>query len=199
MNRNEFSENLRNRLSGLPQADLEERISFYDEMICDRMEDGMTEEEAVSSVGSIDSIAAQITSEIPLTRLVRARVKPKKKPSGWVIALLILGFPLWFPLLIAAFSILLALLITVWAVILSLFVVDFSLAVSAIAMPFAMFGFFSVGNPAGAFFALGAGCICAGLAIPFFFGCVWIARAVLRLTGKMILGIKSSFVGKEAA
>ncbi|MBR6381751.1 MAG: DUF1700 domain-containing protein, partial [Lachnospiraceae bacterium] len=134
MNRNEFSENLRNRLSGLPQTDLEERISFYDEMICDRMEDGMTEEEAVSSVGSIDSIAAQITSEIPLTRLVRARVKPKKKPSGWIIALLILGFPLWFPLLIAAFSILLALLITVWAVILSLFVVDFSLAVSAIAM-----------------------------------------------------------------
>ncbi|MCR5249399.1 MAG: DUF1700 domain-containing protein [Lachnospiraceae bacterium] len=197
MNRTEFSENLKKRLAGLPQADLEERVSFYDEMICDRMEDGMTEEEAVASVGSIESIAAQVTSEIPLTRLVRARVKPKKKPNGWVIALLILGFPLWFSLLIAAFAILVSLLITVWAVIISLFAVDFALAVCAVAMPFAMFGFFSAGNPAGAFFALGAGCICAGLAIPFFFGCVWIARAVLRLTGKMILGIKASFVGKE--
>ena len=39
MNKQEFLAELRKRLSGLPQADIEERIVFYSEMIDDRTEE----------------------------------------------------------------------------------------------------------------------------------------------------------------
>ena len=50
MNKLEFIAELRDRLSGLPQGEVEERLSFYSEMIDDRMEDGVSEKEAVLCV-----------------------------------------------------------------------------------------------------------------------------------------------------
>ena len=41
----EFLLQLREKLSGLPQADIDERVAFYGEMIDDRVEEGLTEEE----------------------------------------------------------------------------------------------------------------------------------------------------------
>ena len=49
MNKQEFLSLLRRELSGLPQGDIEERVGFYAEMIDDRMEEGLTEEEAVEA------------------------------------------------------------------------------------------------------------------------------------------------------
>ena len=42
---------LNERLSHLPSKEVEERLAFYSEMIEDRMEEGLSEEEAVSEVG----------------------------------------------------------------------------------------------------------------------------------------------------
>ena len=69
-------ETLRKRLAGLPQAEIEERLAFYNEMIDDRIEDGLTEEEAVAEVGPVEDVVNQIMSEIPLTALVREKVRP---------------------------------------------------------------------------------------------------------------------------
>ena len=70
MNKDQFLEELRKKLSGLPQEDIDERVAFYSEMIDDRMEEDITEEEAVASLGTVDSVVEQIMSEIPLTKLV---------------------------------------------------------------------------------------------------------------------------------
>ena len=78
MTKQEFLDRLHRSLAGLPLEDAEERLAFYDEMIDDRMEEGLAEEEAVSSFGAQEEIADQILSEIPLSRLVRERVKPKR-------------------------------------------------------------------------------------------------------------------------
>ena len=43
MNKQEFIALLRKGLSGLPQKELEERLTFYSEMIDDRIEEGLTE------------------------------------------------------------------------------------------------------------------------------------------------------------
>ena len=56
MNKQEFLDRLRKGLSGLPQAEREERLLFYSEMIDDRMEEGLTEEEAVAALGSLEEI-----------------------------------------------------------------------------------------------------------------------------------------------
>ena len=59
MDKKQFLEELRQRLSGLPQNDIEERLAFYAEMIDDRAEEGMSEEEAVAEIGSAEAIARE--------------------------------------------------------------------------------------------------------------------------------------------
>ena len=65
MNKTEFSQALRRALGKLPSYEVEQSIAFYEEMIADRMEDGMREEEAVAALGPVEAIAAQIIAETP--------------------------------------------------------------------------------------------------------------------------------------
>ncbi len=60
-------------------------------MIDDRMEEGLSEDEAVSAVGFVDEIVAQIVADIPLTKLVKEKTKLKKRLRAWEIVLLVLG------------------------------------------------------------------------------------------------------------
>ena len=199
MNKEDFLDELAKRLSGLPQEDIDERIAFYREMIYARMEEGLSEEEATASIGTVDDVVRKIMSEYPLTTLVKDKVKPKRKLATWEIILLVLGFPLWFPLLIGAFAIVLSIYITIWAVIISLFAADFSCLAGCLGGLVGIFQYLRVGNFAGALFSVGAALVCAGVAILMFIACVYIAKAVIILTRKVVLGIKNSFVGKEVA
>ena len=85
MGKAEFLEVLRRKLTGLPQAEIEERLAFYNEMIDDRIEDGLTEEEAVAEIGPVEDVVNQIMAEIPLTTLVREKVRPKRTLRAWEI------------------------------------------------------------------------------------------------------------------
>ena len=78
MYREEFLNELSAKLAGLPEEEVGERLSFYREMIEDRMEDGVPESEAVAQIGTPDEITAQIMSEIPLTRLVKEKVADRR-------------------------------------------------------------------------------------------------------------------------
>ena len=73
MTKTEFLLRLREMLSELPQEDVAERLVFYGEMIDDRMEDGLTEDEAVSGIGQPEEIAQQILAETPVRRTERER------------------------------------------------------------------------------------------------------------------------------
>jgi hypothetical protein len=46
---------------------------------------------------------------------------------------------------------------------------------------------------------IGAGFVCAGLSIFVFFGCRAVTKAVMILTKKLVLWIKSCFIKKEGA
>ena len=199
MGKAEFMEMLRKRLAGLPQAEIEERLAFYNEMIDDRIEDGLTEEEAVAEVGPVEDVVNQIMSEIPLTALVREKVRPKRTLRVWEIILLVLGSPIWLSLLIAVFAVGLSLYIVLWSVVVCLWTVTLSLAAGGFACLFEVFVYQKAGNLGGAIFAGGTALACAGLAILMFFASVAATKGIARLTKKMILGIKSWFVGKEAA
>ena len=56
MKRNEFLSKLKERLWALPEADKQCSLDYYSEMIDDRMEDGLSEEEAVAAIGDLDEI-----------------------------------------------------------------------------------------------------------------------------------------------
>ncbi len=199
MNKTQFLDELKRRLTGLPQSDLDERLEFYSEMIDDRMEDGLTEEEAVAEIGSVDEIVAQIMADIPLSKLVKEKVKQRRGLKAWEIVLLVLGSPVWLPLGIAAFAVCLSLYVVLWAVLVCFWAVDLALAVSALGGIAAAVFYVTKGNIAGAGMMLGAAILCAGLAILAFLGCLALTKGLLRLTKKMLLGIKSLFIGKETS
>ena len=199
MNKQEFLSRLRQELSGLPQDDVEERLAFYTEMIDDLVEDGLSEEEAVAEIGPVEQLAPQIVADIPLPRLVKERIKPNRPYRAWEIVLLVLGFPLWFPLLLAAFAVVLSVYLTVWAVILSLWAVELSCVIGALGS--AASGVLSIfrGEGAQGLLRISAALVLAGLSIFLFFGCVAATKGTLVLTKKIVLGVKSRLIRKENA
>ena len=100
MTKKEFINELEKKMKGLPKEDIRDRLLFYNEMIDDYVEDGLTEEEAISKIGSSDEIVSKLIKETSLTKIVKEHVKPKRKLKVWEIALIIVTFPLWFPVLI---------------------------------------------------------------------------------------------------
>ena len=197
MDKQAFLAALGKALSGLPKEDRERSLSFYEEMINDRMEDGASEEEAVAAIGSVEEITAQVLADIPLTKLVKAKVKPNRALKGWEIVLLLLGAPLWLPLLLTAVLLILMVYIIVWAVVITLYAVDLSLALAGVSGIAAAFLYGFSGNAPGIAAALGVGLVCMGLAVFCFFGVNQVARWVLRLGRKMLLWLKSLFIRKE--
>ena len=126
MNKQEFLSKLKNSLSRLPKKEVDERIEFYSEMIDDRVEDGLSEEQAVAGLGTVEQVATQIVSEIPLSRIVTERIKPKRKMKAWEIVLLAVGSPIWLALLISAFAVAISLYAVLWAFVVSAWAVVIS-------------------------------------------------------------------------
>lgn len=203
MTKHEFLAALRGRLSGLPEEDLERSLEYYSESIDDRMEDGLTEEEAVGAMGSIDEIVSQILMGTPrpkpAAQPAENRPKPDRTGKIWLIALLVLGFPLWFPLLTAFVSILFAAYVVLWSMILVFYAVDLSFAAGALSGIFGFFVSSLTGSAVTGVFLLGFGLVCTGLTILWFFGCALAAKGVVWLTKKLFQGIKGCFSGRRNA
>ena len=189
---------LNKALSGLPQDEIEERLTFYSEIIDDRMEDGLSEEEAVASIDSVEEIAAQSVEEVPLTKIVKNKVKPKRKMRAWEIVLLAVGSPIWLSLAIAAFAILFSVYVVLWAVVVSLWAIDGALFACLAGGIGTGIAYLSV-NPTASGFLIGAGLICGGLFIFGIYGCKAITLSAVWLTKKIVLGIKRCLIRKEEA
>lgn len=186
MNKLEFLRQLQNKLSGLPQDDLQERLAFYREMIDDRMEEGLSEEEAVSQIGSINEIAAQIITDTSL----RQNLKPRKRLSTRVIVLLAVGAVVWLPLLLCGFAVGISLYAALWSAVIALWA-GFA---SAVACVLGVAGGGAVliwaGNVLSGVALIGAGILCSGLSIFLFFGCKAATKGAAWLTKQSALGIK---------
>ena len=102
MTRDEFLNRLCELLACLPADQVEETKAFYAEAIADRMEDGMTEEEAVAAMGAPGQVAESTLDELPAVPRAIAKTRRKSNVLLWVLA--IAGSPVWVPLL-AAFAI----------------------------------------------------------------------------------------------
>ena len=200
MKKDEFLIKLTAGLSNLPHSEVEGRILFYSEMLDDKMEEGMTEEDAVASLGTIESIIDQIIADIPLSALIKNRIKRKsdKKLPTWAIVLLAVGSPIWFALIVAAFAVAISLYAVIWAVAVSLWTLPVALSAGAILGVFTFFYSICIGKFATAFMLLGAGIVCVGLAILSFYACIYITKGGAWLTKKISLGIKKCFTKKEA-
>lgn len=126
MKKLEFINALGDRLSALPPEEVRPLLDYYMEIVADRMEDGMTEEEAIESLGSIEELAQKALEQqehltppeapepphmedhapVPPTQPA-----PKKRVTSSAIALAIILSPLW----LTIFFVVLGLEIAIWA------------------------------------------------------------------------------------
>lgn len=197
MNKQEFLSELKNAISGIPEDEMEERLSFYSEMIDDSVEEGKTEEEAVAEIGDVKEVANQIISDVPLAKLVKEKVKPNRTLKTWEIILIVLGSPLWVSLLIAAFAVMISVYAVIWTLLISLWIIELSLSVSSISCFIGFVVMLLQGRGAIALLLLGAGIFLVGASILLYFGCLAASKGTVILTKKIALGIKSIFVGKD--
>lgn len=197
MGKQEFLAQLRKGLQGLPQEDIEERLTFYSEMIDDRMEEGLSEEAAVSATGSVNEIVGQIVGDTTFARIAKERIKPKGRLQRWEILLLVLGFPLWFPLCIAAIAVVFSLYISIWAVVISLWAGVVSVGACTVGGVVAAIALFLQGHSPAGLAMLGAGFVCAGLFIFLYYGCKTFTVWILKLTKNLGIWIKNRFAKKE--
>ena len=197
MDKQEFLSKLRAKLFGLPQKELEERLSFYSEMIDDRIEEGLSEETAVKELGTVDEVAGQIIAEIPLSKLVKERIKPKRALNAWEIVLLVIGSPIWLSLLIAVFAVLLSVYAVLWVLVITVWAIDLALIICPVGGIAYFIVFALQGNILSGVALLGAGIVCAGLSVLLFAVCKKLTKGTLRLTKAMLLSVKKRVIVKE--
>ena len=199
MSRDAFIGELRHRMAGLPQETVERTVEYCSELIADSMEDGLTEAEAVSRLGSLDEIVASVVKDTPLTQIVQTRVQEKKAKgvSGWVILLLVLGAPVWLPLLIAVLAVVLAVFIALWAVVIALWAAVGAIILTGFAaMVAGVIELMRVHLPQG-LVLLGGGLVCLGLCALLYLLMKLITVGAAKLCKWIWTGIKSLFVGKS--
>ena len=201
MKKKEFLEKLRASLWALPEADKQRSVDYYTEMIDDRMEDGLSEEEAVAAIGDLDEIVKQILTETPRppATVKKEQKQEKRGLEAWMIVLLVLGSPVWVPLVASAVGTVISIYVSLWSVVITLYAVALALALAAIGC--ILGSFFMIGGFPEAMVAWGAALLCAGLGILLFLLSNLAAKGMVKLTkliwdtGKKIY--KSIFKGKE--
>lgn len=198
MLKTEFLIKLRQKLQGLPPDDINEHINFYAEMINDRIEDGLTEEAAVSDIGTPEEIASEIICNTPLINIAAESISKKKKSlSALEIIMIILGSPIWLVLFVCAFAVVISLYAVLWSLVISAWAVFIALAAAGPLSICLCIIYFASANTTGGVFAIGAFALLAGLAIFTFFGAKEATLGTVKLTKRIIFSIKMRLAGKE--
>ncbi len=159
MNKEEYRLQLATLLYSLPEKEREEAVAFYMEMITDRMDEGMSEEEAIAAVSSPGEAAQEIIAQAdakkqPLISFevsigdddieegesetgeaegFMSRLKTRRLSTLEWVALIVTS-PLWLSLLLALAAVALALIIVIFALYLSVWVVVACVWVTGVAL-----------------------------------------------------------------
>lgn len=199
MTKSDFLNSIQSRLNGLPEDEIQKSIDYYSEMIDDRIEDGMSEEEAVSEIGSVDEAIKGILDNIPLSKMIKAKAKKERTLKTWQIVLISVTSPVWAPLLLTFFILIAVFYLVAWVCVIAFFAVDLALFLSGIAsfiVGIATLFRFAVAGP---LMAIGAGLILIGGAVMLFIPLMKLSKQTAKLAKKIVLWIKSWFIRRKTA
>ena len=184
MNKTEFLDALRHALGKLPSYEVEQSIAFYAEMIDDRIEDGMSEQEAVAALGSVHAIAAQIVAETP--PIPKAIAKANTGSRTLNIVLLAILSPIWVTLALAFACMVLAIYLAIWSVVVALWAVVAMLLLCAWCA--------ATGFPLSGIWVFGCGLAGAGLGLFSWFGVLAASKGLVNLTHSFARWVKGLFI-----
>ena len=192
MDKQKFIEKLFLKIKDLPENEIEERLNFYREMIDDRIEEGLSEEEAVAAIGDVEEIAARIIAEYNEPKSEEAKEKSvSSKRSPIMMVLLILGAPVWASLLVAAVAVVASVYAAAWAVVISLWAAAVASAGTSLGAIISGVKFLFEGKAMEAICMLGFALICAGIGILLFLLSKYTTEKLVLLTKKCVLYIKA--------
>lgn len=200
MTKQDFLNNLKNRISQLPSSEIEKSLDYYSEMIDDRVEDGMTEEDAVNALGDINKIVESIEIEMPMSSLVKNKIKESHNKSNnkilWII-LAILGSPFWIPIAFSLVLVVLSVYAVIWSLIIALYAILLALAVCGVACICAGVVHCFITSPVTGFMIFGVGIASFGLFLMSIKPIIFLTKKLCQLTVVFIKNVKGLFVSKK--
>lgn len=202
MNKQEFFEELTLRLDSLPKSEIQKSIAYYEEIIDDRIEDGMTEDNAIKALGHVDDIAQNIMYDLSIPQLMKAKVNVSKKNASnkrlW-LTLAILGSPFWLPVLLAFALTVFSLYLTVWSVIVSLYSVIIALGISCLSGIIVGIAFLFVKSVPVGLCYIGAGICCGALTLFIVKAVNLSTKKLVKFSAHIIRKVKSLFITKKGS
>lgn len=191
MTRDEFLNRLGELLACLPADQVEETKQFYAEAIADRMEDGMSEEEAVAAMGAPGEVAEATLDDLPAVPRAIARTRRRSTVLLWVLT--IVGSPVWVPLLIAFVIVALSIYFCIWVLAFCVWVIAATLgAVGAAAFALVAAGI-AIGHVPYVLAMLGCGLAFIGAALLVGAGAWAASKQIARLSALWVRKAVSPF------
>lgn len=160
MTRNEYMEQLKQKLKRLPKEEFDKAIEYFEEYFADAGEENTAE--AIENLGSPQVAAEQIIREIAIdnSNSGKAKTDVKKGISGvWIAVLAVLASPIALPVAIAIAAVLFAFVAAVAAILFAIGISGIALAISA---PLALVGAGSM-----IIYSIPVAMVCLGLAFVF--------------------------------
>lgn len=166
MNKQEYLEELKKRLQGAAQEDIEDALRYCEEYFEDA---GIEhEEQVIDELGNPAKFAAQIKAESVIRKNVGKENNEKKNPKTSlknviVIFLGLCALPIAVPLMFAIVMLFFAFAMVVFALVLAAIVSVGAIFISGI--PLIISGFTNMATPGNSLIAFGGGCLSIGFGI----------------------------------
>lgn len=197
MNKQEFSAELYSKLGKLPEEEKQKSVDYFSEMIDERIEDGMTEEEAVAAVGTTDEAVNMILQDIPISSLLKSGLKSSHTLRVWEIILIVLGSPVWLSIGIVLLAVIISVFCMIWSLVLAVYAIFVSFFCGGLACVAAGILFMVTKRVPTGLFAVGAGLILIGLSVFLHIAANAFTKLMFKLSRWTVLGIKSLFIGRR--
>lgn len=196
MTRQEYLDELRAALAELPADEAARACAFYEEMIDDRIEAGLDEQDAVAQMEPPAEAAARILDELPTVPRAIAQAQAARRTGCGRAALwaaVIVGSPLWVSVLVAALAFVLCGVIMLCIP----FVMTWTLAVAfLLCTPVAIFAAGCAafaGSGTVALVDLGIGLGMGGVGLLGLIAALFVTRFFVSLLGRFVRWVVSPF------
>lgn len=193
MNKQEFITLLEKKLSGIPQEDINKTLDYYNEIILDKIDEGISEEEAVNSLGSIDEIIDQTLKEISFPKLVKEKLNLNRKLQTWEIVLICATSIFWVPLLIVLLSVILVVYICIWSGVIALGASSITCLATSLVAVLGIIDIVTL-NISSGIFSIGIGLAMLGCGLLLGLLTLKLSKVMVLICKKLVLKCKSLFV-----
>lgn len=181
MKKQEFIDKLSGLTKDLTASEREKAIQFYTEIIEDKIESGISEEEAVAQLGSPTGAAQKIKTDM------QAKSKKTKK------IILISTCVIWVPFLLTMILMVFSIYLVLWTVIITGFCAVLSFACVFLEGILTLFMVIAHNLPA-AVLQLGIALFCGGAAILSYMGMIRLTKLFLHYSAKSFRWMKNYLI-----